>query len=74
MSTLVEQETPVQPPPLNALDRCDACGGRAYVRVLLTSGGELLFCGHHFRKHEPSLVAVVDFVQDEREKLLQPPG
>lgn len=37
--------------PLTAADRCDRCGAQASVRVVLTAGGELLFCGHHARKH-----------------------
>jgi hypothetical protein len=44
MTTAVADRT------LNALDRCDRCGAQAYVRAVLeTSGGELLFCGHHAR-------------------------
>ena len=41
--------------PLTAADRCDRCGAKAYVRVLLNSGGELLFCAHHGREHAPRL-------------------
>lgn len=45
-------------------DRCDRCGAPAYRRVELSSGGELLFCGHHAREYEPELrkltVAVYD--------------
>ena len=41
--------------PLTALDRCDRCGAQAYVRVTLAAGGDLLFCGHHFREHEARL-------------------
>lgn len=37
-----------------ATDRCDRCGARALARVELISG-ELLFCGHHFRKHRAVL-------------------
>ncbi|WP_444826196.1 DUF7455 domain-containing protein, partial [Arthrobacter sp. H41] len=41
---------------LTALDRCDRCGAQAYVRaVLQSSGGELLFCGHHARSVESNL-------------------
>lgn len=39
--------------PLTALDRCDRCGGQAYVRAELASGGELLFCSHHWTEHGP---------------------
>lgn len=41
--------------PLTAADRCDRCGAQAYLRVVLMSGGELLFCAHHGRKFEPEL-------------------
>ncbi|MFD6906449.1 hypothetical protein [Streptomyces sp. NPDC060077] len=41
--------------PLTAADRCDRCGAQAYLRVVLLSGGELLFCAHHGRKFEPEL-------------------
>lgn len=42
-------------PELTASDRCDRCGAAALVRAVLPSGGELLFCGHHAREHEPRL-------------------
>ncbi|GAB3464389.1 DUF7455 domain-containing protein [Actinophytocola sediminis] len=42
-------------PDLTAADRCDRCGAAAQVRAILPSGGELLFCGHHARKHEERL-------------------
>ncbi len=31
---------------LTGLDRCDACGAQAYVRVTIATG-ELYFCAHH---------------------------
>ncbi|MFL6144052.1 MAG: hypothetical protein ACJ72N_19585 [Labedaea sp.] len=43
-------------PDLTAADRCDRCGAAAQVRAVLPSGGELLFCGHHARKHTERLV------------------
>jgi ribosomal protein L37E len=55
--------------PLTAADRCDRCGARAYVRVLLTSGGELLFCAHHGREHAPRLREVAADIQDESSRL-----
>ena len=51
--------------PLTASDRCDRCGARAYVRVVLAGGGELLFCVHHARQHEDSLRQVAVTYQDE---------
>jgi hypothetical protein len=57
---------------LTALDRCDRCGAQAYVRVILAAGGELLFCGHHFREHEARLRPLSLDVQDETAKLVDP--
>lgn len=42
-------------PNLTAADRCDRCGAAALFRAVLQSGSELLFCGHHARKHETRL-------------------
>jgi len=55
--------------PLTAVDRCDRCGAQAYLRVLLQSGGELLFCAHHAREHGDKLREVASHVQDETDKL-----
>ena len=54
---------------LNAADRCDRCGAQAYVRVTLTSGGELLFCAHHGRAHSDKLKQVALNIHDETAKL-----
>jgi hypothetical protein len=40
---------------LTAFDRCDGCTAAAQMRAILSSGGELLFCGHHAREHTPRL-------------------
>jgi hypothetical protein len=40
---------------LTTTDRCDRCGSRAYVRVVLPSRLELLFCAHHLRQYAPTL-------------------
>lgn len=42
-------------PQLTAADRCDRCGAGARVRAVLPAGGELLFCGHHAKKHADRL-------------------
>ena len=55
--------------PLTALDVCDRCGAQAYVRVLLVSGGELLVCAHHGRKHAEALAKVAVDIQDESNRL-----
>ncbi len=56
--------------PLTAADRCDRCGAQAYLRVVLTSGGELLFCAHHGREHSDALTAASATIQDESERLV----
>lgn len=54
--------------PLTAIDRCDACGAQAYVRVRLESG-MLLFCGHHANQHLDSVAAIAVGIDDERERI-----
>lgn len=49
--TLTQSVTPT----LTAFDRCDRCGARAKVQVLLSGGGELIFCAHHGRQHWAAL-------------------
>jgi hypothetical protein len=39
-------------------DRCDRCSARATTRVVLSSGGELVFCDHHLRGHRAALAAL----------------
>ncbi|HEY8294229.1 MAG TPA: hypothetical protein VIG41_02725 [Micrococcaceae bacterium] len=57
---------------LNTLDRCDRCGAQAYVRVTLeSSGGELLFCGHHARGVESTLRPLSSEWHDETDRLLE---
>jgi hypothetical protein len=55
--------------PLTSADRCDRCGAQAYLRVTLSSGGELLFCGHHGNEHSAKLSQVALSIQDETNKL-----
>ena len=57
--------------PLNALDRCDRCGAQAYVRAILLTGGELLFCAHHCKEYAEKLKTVAAKIQDESEKLVE---
>lgn len=54
--------------PLTSLDRCDACGAQAYVRVHLPLG-EFLFCGHHAAKHAAKLRPEALHWHDETAKL-----
>lgn len=72
MTTLEQDRTGVSlaaDRPLTGLDRCDSCGAQAYVRVLL-SGSELLFCGHHAKKHEAKLRPMAEVWHDETSRLV----
>ena len=58
--------------PLTALDRCDACGAQAYVRVVVVkSQQELMFCGHHFQPLDNDVRFLK--IRDERANLLIKP-
>ncbi|GAA2805144.1 DUF7455 domain-containing protein [Kribbella solani] len=59
---------------LSAADRCDRCGAQAYVRVTLTSGGELLFCAHHGREHSEKLRDIAITIHDETGRLEATPA
>jgi len=65
--------------PLTAFDRCDAsalvggpngrpergaCGAQAFVRAVLPSGQDLVFCAHHGREHEAALAAAGATIRD----------
>ena len=54
---------------LTAVDRCDRCGAQAYVRVLLPSRLELLFCAHHNRQYASVLANIAVEIQDETMRL-----
>jgi len=43
---------------LTAADRCDRCSAQAQVRAIMPGGGDLIFCSHHARKYEASLLKV----------------
>ena len=60
--------------PLTATDRCDRCGAQAYVRTVLTSGSELLFCSHHWRDNEDRLREISVTIQDETGRLDEVPA
>jgi len=58
---------------LNAKHRCDRDGAQAYVRAILTSGLDLLFCRHHWLEYKPLMEGqgVLDTFDDETERLIQ---
>ena len=57
---------------LTAMDRCDRCGARAYVRALLPNGFELLLCAHHNRQHSSALAKIALSIHDETGRLVRP--
>jgi acetyl-CoA carboxylase beta subunit len=57
--------------PMSALDRCDRCGARAYVRVLSRRRQELLFCAHHYRQHAAALARFAVDIQDATRQLVR---
>jgi hypothetical protein len=61
-------------PVLSATDRCDRCAAQAYVRVVLTGGADLLFCGHHWSQHESALRPQAETIVDETHRLTQAPA
>jgi len=66
--------TTMTAPALSPTDRCDRCAAQAYVRVMLPGGVDLLFCGHHWTRHEPVLRAQAVEVVDETHRLAAVPS
>jgi hypothetical protein len=66
--------TAIAPETLTAADRCDRCGARAYIRVVLNGGGELLFCAHHGHAHAEALEAAAADIQDQSQVLAATPA
>lgn len=58
--------------PLTNADRCDRCGAQAYARVVLATGGDLLFCGHHLRMHRDRLTALEAEIEDRSDQIGEP--
>jgi len=59
---------------LTASDRCDRCGAQAYIRVVLSAGGDLLFCSHHFNEHAEKLRPFAAEIIDESHRLNESPN
>jgi hypothetical protein len=57
-------------PALSATDRCDRCSAQAFVRVVLPGGADLLFCGHHWTRHEAVLRPQAVEILDETHRLV----
>ena len=66
--------TTLSAPQLSATDRCDRCTAQAYVRVMLSGGGDLQFCAHHWTRHEEALRPQAENVIDETHRLTPAPS
>ena len=70
--------------PLILADRCDAsavvggpngrtgrgaCGAQGFVRAVLPSGNDLVFCAHHGREQEAALAAAGATIRDQSSEL-----
>lgn len=65
---------PKDRPALRLVDRCDRCGVQAFVAAHHATHSTLLFCGHHFAKHEAALIGSGFDIQDERSKINEKPS
>ena len=71
MNMTVEQEVKEEVKHiLGPIDRCDSCTAEALVLVKGVTG-DLMFCGHHYNKHEAALAKFAYETIDERSKLIQ---
>lgn len=61
-------------PSLTLADRCDRCGAQAFASSHHGTHGSLLFCGHHFAKHEAGLIGAGFEIQDERHRINEKPS
>jgi len=75
----VDRATPTVAP-VTLADRCDAsavvgkpngrtgrgaCGAQGFVRAVLPSGNDLIFCAHHGREQEAALAAAGASIHEE---------
>jgi len=65
--------TTLTAPALSATDRCDRCSAQAFVRVVLPGGTDLLFCAHHWTRHEAVLRPQAVEIVDETHRLVAKP-
>jgi hypothetical protein len=72
MNTMIEEAEDVIKKEyiLKVIDRCDSCGSQALV-LIKGFNGELMFCGHHYAKHEKALEKFAYETIDERDKIIQ---
>lgn len=64
-TTALSTAAPAPAAVLTMNDRCDRCGSQAYVCARLSSGSELLFCGHHARQYGSELRKIAVTINDQ---------
>ena len=62
MTTMLSPEIVTVP---SLVDRCDSCNAAAKAEIALSSGGSLVFCGHHANKNAERLVLLASRVTIE---------
>jgi len=62
MTTMLSPEIVTVP---SLVDRCDSCNAAAKAEIALSSGGSLVFCGHHANKNAERLVLLASKVTIE---------
>ncbi|WP_041843368.1 DUF7455 domain-containing protein [Actinoplanes friuliensis] len=62
MTTMLSPEIVTVP---SLVDRCDSCSAAAKAEIALTSGGSLVFCGHHANKNAEKLTRVASRITVE---------
>ena len=62
MTTMLSPEIVTVP---SLVDRCDSCSAAAKAEIALSSGGSLVFCGHHANKLADRLVLLASKVTVE---------
>lgn len=69
MKTMIEKKSDT----LKVTDRCDRCKSQAFVWINGVAG-DLLFCRHHFLKHEQAIKNYAFEILDETWKINEKPG
>jgi hypothetical protein len=59
---------------LQQMDRCDSCRAQAFMRATKGGRADLLFCGHHGRRHQASLIAQGFIVDDQTHRINEKPS
>jgi hypothetical protein len=66
---LGRRRKPDEVAPLTKADRCDRCGAEGAIR-LVKDGLDLVFCAHHYRKHDIALSFAGFLINDDRRDAL----